>query len=239
MARNVDPLISVPRALVEPQGHNELFFFCQKNQSRQSLMIEFSYSEVKLLHPYSIYCAPDFVLDAQSYPILLVDIFMTFILQAGVSKRHQKGSQLSHRSFEELTPRAAAKWSCFQPPRPPPPSPQTGELLWCACFTFVPSIENVSYFSYIIRFDEFFWMNFIFINWFFFVKIHGHLGMGFKVKYVDAKRGTTLVCLLHLCSFYWECEIFFIHALIWRVFLRALILLYRLIFFVKIRGHGF
>jgi hypothetical protein len=109
MARNVDPLISVPRALVEPQRGQRIIFFCQKNQSRQSLMIEFSYLEVKLLHPYCIYCAPDFVLDAQSYPILLVDIFMTFILQAGVSKRHQKGSQLSHRSFEELTPRAAAK----------------------------------------------------------------------------------------------------------------------------------
>ena len=166
MARNVDPLISVPRALVEPQRGQRIIFFCQKNQSRQSLMIEFSYLEVKLLHPYCIYCAPDFVLDAQSYPIFLVDIFMTSTLQAGVSKRHQK---VPNWAIEVLKSSLHGKMKLF-----PAASPAAA---------------------------------------------------------IAANRGITVVCLLYLCSFYRECELFFIHTSIWQVFLRVLILFYQLNFY--------
>ena len=138
------------------------------------------------------------MLDAQGYPIFLVDIFMTFILQAGFSKRHQKAPNWAvvlksslhgkMKLFPAASPAAAIaanrgitlvcllhlcsfyrecelffihtsiwqvffaraliffiNWICLAFKLK---SPQTGELLWCACFTFVPSIENVSYFSY-------------------------------------------------------------------------------------------
>ena len=145
-----------------------------------------------------LYCAPDFVLDAQSYPIFLVDIFMTSTLQAGVSKRHQK---VPNWAIEVLKSSLHCKMKLFPAASPAAAiaanrgitvvcliylcsfyrecelffihtsiwhdflcvlilfyqlnlmafklkSSQTGEWLWCACFTFVPSIENVSYFSY-------------------------------------------------------------------------------------------
>ena len=93
------------------------------------------------------------MLDAQGYPIFLVDIFMTFILQAGFSKRHQK----------------------------------------------VP-------------------------NWAVVLKssLHGKMKLfpaaSPAAAAIAANRGITLVCLLHLCSFYRECELFFIHTSIWQVF---------------------
>ena len=84
------------------------------------------------------------MLSAQGYPIFLVDIFMTFILQAGFSKRHQK----------------------------------------------VP-------------------------NWAVVLKssLHGKMKLfpaASPAAAIAANRGITLVCLLHLCSFYRECELFFI-----------------------------
>ena len=102
-------------------------------------------SEIKLRQHSCIYCAPDFVLDAQKYPIFLVDIFMTFILQAGVSKRHQK---VPNWAIEVLKSSLRGKMKLF-----PAASPAAA---------------------------------------------------------IAANRGITVVCLLHLCSFYRECELFFL-----------------------------